>query len=102
MFMGSDDHAALRLRATGLTVRATVGLLWAAAALSALAAGLLVRLPEKRALALLLVLFAAALVITLYLARIPVDEGYRRGWGTGKPVVRLPAGARRAGKPGRR
>jgi len=77
MFRGSNDHLALRLRAMGMTVKGTVHLLWALAGAFSLAAWVLVRLSEKRALFLGLILFLGTLLFTIFIATIPVDEGRR-------------------------
>jgi UDP-GlcNAc:undecaprenyl-phosphate GlcNAc-1-phosphate transferase len=74
MFRGSNDHLALRLRKIGFTVKQTVHLLWFVSVLLALAAGFLVRLSEKRALVFILLSFLAAMMITLFVALIPMDE----------------------------
>jgi UDP-GlcNAc:undecaprenyl-phosphate GlcNAc-1-phosphate transferase len=96
MFRGSNDHLALRLRALGLTVKGTVHLLWGAALLSSVAAWALVRLSEKRALFLVLVLFLGALLFTIFISTVPVDEGSRR---VRESPFRLNFGkARRGGK----
>ena len=75
MFRGSNDHLALRLRALGFTVKQAVHSLWAASFLLAAAAGLLVRLSEKRALVLVLLAFFATMIFTVLVSSIPVDEG---------------------------
>lgn len=75
MFRGSNDHLALRLRALGLTVKQVVHSLWLLAALLAISAGFLVRLSEKRALIFTLFFFFAALLFTVFISSIRVDEG---------------------------
>ncbi len=78
MFRGSNDHLALRLRALGLTVKQVTGSLWALSALLAAAAGFLVRLSEKRALVFMVFFSFAALVFTVIVSSIPVDEGAKK------------------------
>ncbi len=75
MFRGSNDHLALRLRKIGFTVKQTVHLLWFVSALLVLAAGFLVRLSEKRALVFIVLSSFAAMMVTLFVALIPMDEG---------------------------
>ena len=75
MFRGSNDHLALRLRKIGFTVKQTVHTLWYASFLLVLAAGLLVRLSEKRALVFILAFFFLLMLVTLFVALIPMDEG---------------------------
>jgi UDP-GlcNAc:undecaprenyl-phosphate GlcNAc-1-phosphate transferase len=75
MFRGSNDHLALRLRKIGLTVKQTVHTLWFVSFLLVLAAGFLVRLSEKRAFVFILVLFFVIMLLTLFVALIPMDEG---------------------------
>ncbi|HET9870391.1 MAG TPA: MraY family glycosyltransferase, partial [bacterium] len=74
MFQGSPDHLALRLRFLGLRVKQVVGLLWAMTAAGGVGAFFLVRLSEKRAFVLLLVLFFAVTLWTLFIAMVPVDR----------------------------
>ena len=75
MFRCSNDHLALRLRKIGFTVKQTVHLLWFVSALLVLAAGFLVRLSEKRALVFIVLSSFAAMMVTLFAALIPMDEG---------------------------
>jgi UDP-GlcNAc:undecaprenyl-phosphate GlcNAc-1-phosphate transferase len=78
MFRGSNDHLALRLRSLGMSVKQTVHSLWALSILLALSAGLLVRLSEKRALVFILVFFCAALLFTVFISSVQVDEGRKK------------------------
>jgi UDP-GlcNAc:undecaprenyl-phosphate GlcNAc-1-phosphate transferase len=78
MFRGSNDHLALRLRKLGLTVRQTVHLLWAVSAILVVCAGFLVRLSEKRALVFILFVFFILMIITVFIAMVPVDEGIHK------------------------
>jgi hypothetical protein len=75
MFRGSNDHLALRLRTIGMTVKQTVGSLWALSALLVACAGFLVRLSEKRALFFMVCFFFIVLIFTVAVASIQVDEG---------------------------
>ncbi len=75
MFRGSNDHLALRLRKIGFTVKQTVHTLWFVSFILVLMAGFLVRLSEKRALVFILVFFFALMLVTLFVALIPMDEG---------------------------
>jgi UDP-GlcNAc:undecaprenyl-phosphate GlcNAc-1-phosphate transferase len=75
MFRGSNDHLALRIRKLGLTVKQTVHTLWFFSFLLVLAAGFLVRLSEKRALVFILVFILGMMLLTLFVALIPMDEG---------------------------
>jgi len=75
MFRGSNDHLALRLRKLGFTVKETVHTLWCVSALLVLAAGFLVRLSEKQALVFILFCFFVVMLLTLFVALIPMDEG---------------------------
>jgi UDP-GlcNAc:undecaprenyl-phosphate GlcNAc-1-phosphate transferase len=75
MFRGSNDHLALRLRAVGLTVKQVVWILWTISILLCLTAGVLVQVSEKRALILIMGLFTVALLFTVAVSIIPVDEG---------------------------
>jgi len=77
MFRGSNDHLALRLRALGLSVKQVTGLLWALSAALAACAGFLVRLSEKRALVFMVFFSFAALLFTLVISNIQIDEGKR-------------------------
>jgi len=74
MFRGSNDHLALRLRKMGLTVKQTVVGLWILSASLVVGSGFLVRLSEKRALALLLALSAMGMIFTLIVASVPMDD----------------------------
>jgi UDP-GlcNAc:undecaprenyl-phosphate GlcNAc-1-phosphate transferase len=78
MFRGSNDHLALRLRSLSLSVKQTVHSLWALSILLALSAGLLVRLSEKRALVFILVFFCVALLFTVFISSVQVDEGRKK------------------------
>ncbi len=78
MFRGSNDHLALRLRSLGMTVKQVTGSLWALSALLAAAAGFLVRFSEKRALVFMVFFSFAALVFTMYVSSIRVDEGVKK------------------------
>ena len=75
MFRGSNDHLALRLRFLGLTVKQVVGLLWTLSILLAASAGFLVRLSEKRALVFMVFFSFAALLFTVVVSNIQIDEG---------------------------
>jgi len=75
MFRGSNDHLALRLRKIGFTVKQTVHTLWSVSILLVFVAGFLVRLSEKRALVFILVFFFILMLVTLFVALIPMDEG---------------------------
>jgi UDP-GlcNAc:undecaprenyl-phosphate GlcNAc-1-phosphate transferase len=75
MFRGSNDHLALRLRAVGLTVKQVVGVLWGLSILLCASAWILVQLSEKRALIFVMGLFTLALLFTVAVSIIPVDEG---------------------------
>jgi hypothetical protein len=58
-----------------MTVKQVVGTLWGLSILLVLTAGVLVHTSEKRATMLLMGLFAAALLFTVAVSVIPVDEG---------------------------
>jgi UDP-GlcNAc:undecaprenyl-phosphate GlcNAc-1-phosphate transferase len=73
MFQGSPDHLALRLRFLGMTVKQVVHLLWGFTLLGGAGAYCLIRLSEKRAFVLLLVLFFAGMLWTLFVSMIPID-----------------------------
>jgi len=75
MFRGSNDHLALRLRAIGLNVKQVVGILWGLSILLMVSAGFLVRLSEKRALVFIVAFFFLALLFTVAVSSIRVDEG---------------------------
>jgi len=74
MFRGSNDHLALRLRKLGFTVKQTVHTLWFVSFLLVLAAGFLVRLSEKRALVFILAFFFGIMMLTLFIALVPMDD----------------------------
>jgi UDP-GlcNAc:undecaprenyl-phosphate GlcNAc-1-phosphate transferase len=74
MFRGSNDHLALRLRKLGFTVKQTVHTLWYVSFVMVLAAGFLVRLSEKRALIFILFFFFIVMLVTLFIALIPMDD----------------------------
>ena len=78
MFRGSNDHLALRLRVLGFTVKQAVHSLWAISFILATSAWLLVRLSEKRALVFVLLFFFGAMIFTIFVSSIPVDEGSRK------------------------
>ena len=73
-FRGSNDHLALRLRALGLPVKAVSGLLWTVGALLTAYAFWIVRANEKKAMLLLVALFFAVLVATLWIAQVPMES----------------------------
>ncbi len=75
MFRGSNDHLALRLRVLGMTVPQVVLTLWALSISLGVFAFFLARLSEKRALVLILFLFLMAMLFTIFISSIPVDEG---------------------------
>lgn len=75
MFRGSNDHLALRLRVLGFTVKQAVHSLWVLSFVLVVGAGLLVRVSEKRALVFILLVFLAAMIFTIFVSSIPVDEG---------------------------
>lgn len=75
MFRGSNDHLALRLRKIGFTVKQTVHTLWSVSFVLVFAAGFLVHLSEKRALVFILAFFFILMMLTLFVALIPMDEG---------------------------
>jgi UDP-GlcNAc:undecaprenyl-phosphate/decaprenyl-phosphate GlcNAc-1-phosphate transferase len=74
MFRGSNDHLALRLRKIGFTVKQTVHTLWFVSFLLVLFAGLLVRESEKRALVYILIFFFAVMLVTLFIALVPMED----------------------------
>jgi UDP-GlcNAc:undecaprenyl-phosphate GlcNAc-1-phosphate transferase len=74
MFRGSNDHLALRIRKLGFTVKQTVHTLWFFSFLLVLAAGFLVRQSEKRALVFILAFFLGVMMLTLFIALIPMDD----------------------------
>jgi UDP-GlcNAc:undecaprenyl-phosphate/decaprenyl-phosphate GlcNAc-1-phosphate transferase len=78
MFRGSNDHLALRLHSTGMTVKQTVNLLWLLSALLAVFAGFLVGFSEKRALVFVLFFFVVVVVFTVFISSIQVEEGRRK------------------------
>lgn len=74
MFRGSPDHLALRLRKIGFTVKQTVHTLWFVSFMLVLSAGFLVRQSEKRALVFILFFFFLIMLITLFIALIPMED----------------------------
>jgi len=92
-FLGSNDHVALRLRAVGLSVPSTVGLLASVGALLSFSAWGLVRLSDKRALVFLVALFAVGLVVTLVLAQIRMETPLTAH---GEPKILFPKGKTRS------
>lgn len=78
MFRGSNDHLALRLRSLGLNVKQVVGILWTISALLAASAGFLVRASEKRALVFMVFFSFVALLFTVAVSSIQIDEGGER------------------------
>ncbi len=78
MFRGSNDHLALRIRRLGFTVKQTVLSLWTLSFLLACGAGLLVRISEKRALALMVLFFFMTLIFTFFISNVQVDDGLKK------------------------
>jgi UDP-GlcNAc:undecaprenyl-phosphate GlcNAc-1-phosphate transferase len=74
MFRGSNDHLALRLRALNFTVKQIVWALWGLSTLLAVAAGILVRFSEKRALIFIVFFFIITLIFTVAISSIQVYE----------------------------
>ena len=101
MFQGSPDHLALRLRFIGMSVKQVVYSLWGLTLLGCAAAFFLIRMSEKRAFVFLLAVFFAAMLWTLFIALIPVDDPAQRGWLLGRlrSKPESPRAARRKSKP---
>lgn len=99
VFQGSNDHAALRLRFLGLRVPTVVGMLTVTAVFMTAGAWGLVRLSEKRALFLLVAVVLFFLTVTLFLAPLPVDQSYGRGWGNWRGGRKAPRSKNREKAP---
>jgi UDP-GlcNAc:undecaprenyl-phosphate GlcNAc-1-phosphate transferase len=86
-FLGSNDHVALRLRALGLSVPMTAGILATVGVLLSLSAWWLVRMSDKRAAIFLIAVFAIGLVVTLFISQIQMDAPQKVN---GDPKVLFP------------
>jgi UDP-GlcNAc:undecaprenyl-phosphate GlcNAc-1-phosphate transferase len=73
MFRGSNDHLALRLKALGFSVKQVVSILWGLSLLGILAARILVRVSEKRALVLFIVIVFLVMLGTIFISMVPMD-----------------------------